>query len=217
MDIYHFIEKNISRIQNPVIFEIGSHIGMDSEKISRLTGSKIYGFEPDPRNLEILNGKRSQFFHEISPVAVSDSDGKANFYLSSGTPPEVYEDDDMNRDWSASNSLKFPRKHLDLHTWCKFDYFIEVDTIKLDTYCNAKGIERIDFVWMDVQGAEDLVIDGMQQMKLNTKFIYTEFSKEELYDKSPSKTQILKLLGSEWRIIKEFENDILLGNQSLNS
>ena len=61
MEIFEFIEKNIATIKDPVIFEIGSHIGIDSEKISRITGCKIYGFEPDPRNLEILRNKRSEF------------------------------------------------------------------------------------------------------------------------------------------------------------
>jgi len=215
MDIYQFISENISHIENPIVFEIGSHIGIDSEKISEIVGSKIYGFEPDPRNLEILTSKRSEFFHEISTLAISNNDGKSNFYLSSGTAPEEYEDEDMNRDWSASNSLKLPRKHLDLHQWCKFDWCIEVETIKLDTYCKNKNIDHIDFIWMDVQGAEDLVIEGMGDFKNNIRFIYTEYNNDDLYDGSPTLEKIVSMLGEGWSIEKVYENDVLLKNNNI--
>jgi FkbM family methyltransferase len=217
MEIFEFIEKNIATIKDPVIFEIGSHIGIDSEKISRITGCKIYGFEPDPRNLEILRNKRSEFFHDISPLAVSDKEGRSYFHLSSGKPPEIYDDSDMNRDWSASNSLKTPKKHTEIHEWCRFDFYMEVETIKLDTYCTSKGIDRIDFLWMDVQGAEDLVIKGMENIKKNIRFIYTEYNDDELYEKSPTKNQILNMLGAEWEVILQFENDILIKNRFLES
>lgn len=215
MEIFKFIRKEISKIENPVIFEIGSHIGTDSKRISQIAGNKIYGFEPDPRNLEILREKKSEFFYEISPKAISDVNGISRFYLSSGNPPEIYKNEDMNRDWSASNSLKIPKKHLEVHDWCKFDFCIDVQTIRLDSYCEEKGINHIDFLWMDVQGAEDLVINGMGEMKKNIKYIYTEYSNDELYDGSPNENTILNLLGDSWEILLQFENDILIKNKDL--
>jgi FkbM family methyltransferase len=214
MSIFEFIEKHISEIKEPIIFEIGAHIGIDSEKISKIINSKIWGFEPDPRNLEILNTKKAHFFHEVSSFAISDIDGQSPFYISSGIPPEIYEDEDMNRDWSASNSLKKPFKHLDIHSWCKFDLSIIVQTIRLDTYCSLKNISHIDFVWMDVQGAEDLVIKGMGNMKKNIKYIYTEYNSDQLYYDSCNKDRILDSLGDGWEIIMEYENDIIIENKN---
>lgn len=214
MGIFEFIEKTVGQIKNPVIFEIGAHLGIDSEKISTIANSKIWGFEPDPRNLEVLNSKRSQFFHEISPIAVSDVDGSSQFFLSSGNPPEIYEDEDMNKDWSASNSLKQPLKHLEIHDWCRFDKYITVQTTRLDTYCSLKNISHVDFIWMDVQGAEDLVIRGMGHIKKNIKYIYTEYNSEELYVGACNKDGILDLLGDGWEIVMEYENDIIIENKN---
>lgn len=210
--IYFFIEKNLK--SDSVIFEIGVHIGTDSEKIYDLTGSEhLYGFEPDPRNIKILEERnRIRIFKEFSGVALSDTNGISNFYLSSGTPPELYEDPDMNKDWSASSSLKKPKKHLDVHKWCKFNFYERVKTIRFDDFCKERNIEFIDFVWMDVQGAEDLVIKGMGDMKDRIKYLYTEYSECQLYDGSLGKEEILNKLGSSWEIIKDFGNDILLKN-----
>jgi FkbM family methyltransferase len=42
---------------------------------------------------------------------------------------------------------------------------IEVKTKRFDTYCNENKINKIEFVWMDVQGSELDIIDGMGDFK----------------------------------------------------
>ena len=49
---------------------------------------------------------------------------------------------------------------------------------------------------MDVQGAELDVLKGFKNYINTTRFIYTEYSKTELYEDSPNKEQILNLLGN---------------------
>jgi FkbM family methyltransferase len=214
-EIHSFISDNLN--PDSVIFEVGVHIGTDTEKIYELSGSNnIYGFEPDPRNIQILEKRnRISIFKEFCSAALSNEKGSFDFYLSSGNPPEIYEDPDMNLEWSASNSLKKPKKHLDVHSWCKFDYYTKVETLRLDDFCHSRGIKFIDFIWMDVQGAEDLVIKGMGDMKPRIRYIYTEFNDDEMYEGSLNMEGILSILGDGWEIIEKYENDVLLENKKM--
>jgi FkbM family methyltransferase len=211
--IYDFIKQNLN--QDSVIFEIGTHFGTDSEELIKATSCKnLHGFEPDPRNIEVIRKRnRTELFKELNACAVSNIDGTADFYLSSGEPPTYFEDEDYRSNWSASNSLKKPKHHLHAAPWCKFEHYREVNTIRVDTYCNNKSIREIDFIWMDVQGAEDLVIDGMGSMKKHIKYIYTEYSRDELYEGSLNYDQILEALGPDWMVIVAYDNDVLLKNK----
>ena len=42
---------------------------------------------------------------------------------------------------------------------------VEVKTKKIETYCLENNIKNIDFIWMDVQGAELNIIKGMGEFK----------------------------------------------------
>ena len=86
-------------------------------------------------------------------------------------------------------------------------------TGRIDTYCSEKNINKIDFVWMDVQGAEKEVLSGFGEIIEKTKYIFTEYSDKELYENGTmSKNSILSLLGKDWDIVHDFGNDILLIN-----
>ncbi len=213
MDIYKFIEENIT--DQSCFFEVGSHFGIDTAKIIKFT-SNIHCFEPDLRNIEIF--KKLGLSVVLNQIAISNIDGYAEFYLSSGN---VYEskygptnNEILNRnDWSASSSLKLPKNHKIVTPWVKFENNINVQTKRIDTYCLEKNIEKIDFIWMDVQGAEMDVIQGMGNMKNKIHFIYTEYSDNELYENQPTKDQIIENLGNDWRLVFDFGGDILLENK----
>jgi FkbM family methyltransferase len=217
MDIYKFIENNIS--EKSLFFEIGSHFGIDTEKFTNFT-KNLHCFEPDPRNIEMF--KKLGLNVILNNVAVSNIDGYAEFYLSSG---DVYEsiygptnNDILNKnDWSASSSLKFPKNHKIVTPWVKFEKKITVQTTRIDTYCVEKSIEKIDFIWMDVQGAEIEVIEGIGNMKNKIHFIYTEYSDSELYENQPTKNKIIENLGIDWKVIFDFGGDILLENMKYKS
>jgi FkbM family methyltransferase len=221
MKIYDFIKENFN--SHSIIFEIGAHFGEDTRKIYESTGAEIHSFEPDPRNVQfILNSNLSEIC-KFNPYAVSSELGESEFFLSSGKPNSYIEDDEIrNSDWSLSSSLKKPKDHLEIHPWCKFGDSVKVKTITLDSYVSENEIKKIDFIWMDVQGAEDLVFKGMTNSKNITKYIFTEYCEDgvELYDSAPTRNQILSSLGEGWEILYDFGNtgsgiDVLLKNTKL--
>lgn len=214
MDIYSIINSIFNK--NSIFFEIGSHFGLDTQKLL-LISNHIHCFEPDPRNIEIF--KKFNLPVILNEIAISDKDGIEDFYLSSGNVYEskygpTHQDIVNNHDWSSSSSLKQPKHHLTITPWVKFNYKISVKTQRLDTYCIQNNINKIDFIWMDVQGAELDVICGIGDYKNKINYIYTEYSDYELYENQPTKQQILDYLGSDWEVLFDFGGDILLKNNN---
>jgi FkbM family methyltransferase len=214
MNIKNFIKENLN--SESIFFEIGSHFGLDTKEFIKIT-KNIHCFEPDPRNIEMF--KKLKLPIVLNECAVSNIDGTSTFYLSSGnvfeskygpTSNEIVN----NNDWSASSSLISPKNHIIKTPWVKFENIIEVKTKKIETYCLEKNIEKIDFVWMDVQGAELNVINGMGGVKNKIRYIYTEYSDEELYENQATKKQIVEELGTNWDVIFDFGGDILLKNKN---
>ena len=208
--------KNLIRKKNPIIFEIGCADGIDTMEFIKAFGDEmtLYCFEPDERNANtFLNGgdrpldknfksgiKRDNVIFEQK--AIGNIDGVVEFNQSS----TIY-----------SSSLKKPVNAL-FEQWpqIKFDSVLNVESVKLDSYVSDKNIGIIDFVWADVQGAEDLMIEGGKDSFNNkVRFLYTEYAKTEYYEESLNQIDILKSLGDSWEIVKDFGTDVLLRNKNL--
>ncbi len=58
---------------------------------------------------------------------------------------------------------------------------IEVESIRLDRFCAKAGVTAIDVLWMDVQGAELLVLEGMGDLLRQVSFIHMEVEFFEIY------------------------------------
>jgi FkbM family methyltransferase len=176
-----------------VIFDIGSCEGEDSIKYSRIFPfSKIYAVEALPSNLPLLKGnldKYGVFNVEILPFALSNNKGISKFYVSSGKPDEQPD----NLDWdfgNKSSSLLPPDKHLETAPWLKFQSVIDVETRTIKDICIEKGIDYIDFIHMDVQGAELKVLEGAEDILEKVKVIWLEVESITLYENQPLKPDI---------------------------
>lgn len=204
-----FICQLVSR-PDPTILEIGCNDGSNTLWFLEIFDSpKIFCFEPDPRAASRFKrkiGNRPEVgFYEC---AISNKDGKETFYMSSGQENEM-----MPEGWDYSGSIRKPKNHLKIHPWCKFEKKIIVKTKRLDTWCKEKGIDRIDFIWMDVQGAEIDVIRGGRNALRNTRYLYTEYNNKELYEGQLSLKQLLKKL-AEFEVVVRYPDDILLRNKN---
>jgi FkbM family methyltransferase len=167
-----------------IIFDIGACEGEDSIKYSKLfPNAKVYSFEPLPKNI-IIAEENLKTYNATSvtlvPVALSDKTGKQVFYVSSGRPENAYAQEDWDYG-NKSSSLLPPDEVLTAHKWLKFNEQIEVRTDTLENYCNQNSIKVVDFIHMDVQGAEALVLQGAGDFITNIKAIWLEVSEITLY------------------------------------
>jgi len=196
---------------DPVILDIGSNDGSQTALFLRIfPGAQVYAFEPDPRAAKRFRQNVSAPRASLLNVALSNQDGTAEFHLSGGTPPPAFRDK-MPEGWDESGSLKPPKRHLEVYPWCSFGETATVQTMRLDTWFQAAGVGAIDFIWADVQGAEKELIEGGMLALSKTRFLYTEYSDNELYAGQVGLSAIQRLL-PDFRIVHRWENNVLLRN-----
>lgn len=210
MDIYQFI-----RDLNPtVLVEIGVHFGEDTRRFREmLPAAHIVGFEPDPRNIEIIRNTGIDALCEFHPIALSDKTEVRPFYMSSGKARFDTDRQHLENDWSSSSSLKRPTGHLTLHKWITFPKTTMVQCARLDDIPSLKQ-ETVDFIWVDVQGAEDIVFSGARDVLSRTRYVYTEYA-TDLYEGQLNREQLLAMFGPTWSVVHDYGGDILLKNTSI--
>jgi FkbM family methyltransferase len=194
------IEKELKVLFNAndalTIFEIGACEGEDRIRYARIfPNANIYTFEALPNNIAHI--KRNINKYEIKNVSVhnvalSFEIGSADFYVSNGRPENAVESD-----WdygNKSSSLLPPDKHTDLASFIKFNEKITVPTDTLQNFCKNNSIKSIDFIHMDVQGAELMVLQGAEDFIASVKAIWLEVSQIQAYKDQPLVDDINKFM-----------------------
>ena len=212
MDIKHFIHS----LKIETFVEIGMHFGIDTQDFRRMhPNARIVCFEPDPRNIEMIKKLGNDKICELNEFALSNTNEPMDFYLSSGNSKGLLSDPLLTgNDWSCSSSLKRPTGHLTAHRWITFPTSVKVQCCKLDDFKPLKNT-KIDFMWVDVQGAEDLVFSCAQETLKNTHYVYTEYCNTQLYEGQLNLQGVLALFPG-FRVIHNFGGDVLLENISFN-
>jgi FkbM family methyltransferase len=122
--------------------------------------SKVYAFEANPVVAEKLkrNISLNNFEHliEVNQWAVADKVGEVTFSLSS----------DSNSGWG----------HIGEDT--RFEKIV-TKTDTLDNFFEEKGLEKVDLMKVDIEGAEDMLIEGAKRIlsEQRIKHIHMEFCK----------------------------------------
>jgi 2-O-methyltransferase len=199
-----FIRRLLTNTPNPTIFELGMCDGFHTAMLLSFctTKPRYFGFEPDLRNVQKILAtelpQRMRFF----PDAVGNVTGPVTFYMA--TP-------DPNGCVGSSSISEFTPVLTELWPWLKCQETKEVWCWRLDDFCAQNNVERIDFVWMDVQGAERLVFDGGPVMLAKTRYIWTEYDGGTLY-KNSSTIAAIKARFPDWKVLFDLGGDVLLEN-----
>lgn len=203
------IRAVLADVRDPVVVELGAHTGEDGEIFERccMPGAKLTHVmvEPDPRNCEqILKRHRPAADWRLWQGAVADTHGLREFHTCWNT-----------RDTSrASGSLLAPTAHLIHFPFIKFESTINVPCFTLDRIYEVERITKIDLLYVDVQGAERLVIAGGQNALRHTRYAFMEAEPEvELYEGEalkPELTQIMADLG--WEVTGDFTYNLMFRN-----
>lgn len=184
------------------ILDIGGCEGEETIRYSRLFPlSNIYVFEPLPLNINRIYKNLTKYNLKnvaVLPVAVSNEIGVSKFYISSGKPDHILDDVDWDFG-NKSSSLLLPKINNN-PDWLFFDEEILVDTITLESFFINNKINAIDFIHMDVQGAELKVLEGAKKIIKNIKAIWLEVSEIELYKNQPLRPDI-----EEFMKLNDFE------------
>jgi FkbM family methyltransferase len=185
------------------IFDIGACTGEDSIIYSNLfPNATITAFEPLTGNVDVMKQHLKAYGKEgrvhIESTALSDIEGEFSFYVSSGSPyncENVQNTTIIPKEWNKSSSLLKPSHLLEKEfPWLEFKEQTVVKTKRLDNYLNCNSIAKIDFIHMDVQGAELKVLLGLGQKIKNVKVIWLEIENIAFYENQPLRKDIQSYL-----------------------
>jgi FkbM family methyltransferase len=139
--------------QGDVVFDIGANIGAHTLHFARITGASgcVYAFEPTDYATNKLRANIA-----LNPELIGRIDIQQTFLVADSG--EKVPDKVVSR-WPVAN------EHNDLHSdhLGKPELILAASAITADDFCEAKGIERLDFVKIDVDGHEYSVLNGFRK------------------------------------------------------
>lgn len=151
---------------NPVIFEAGGHYGWDTVKFClKWPNAKIISFEANPHTYEKLLEKTNWLQNiQVYNLAVNNYNGTAILNA-------CHREDKEDPSYEGTSSL-LPPSELTKNYYQGSQ--IEVPCIVLDDWCEKNNIETLDFMWLDLEGLEQQVLQSSPRILESVKVIYTE-------------------------------------------
>lgn len=209
------LQALLGTMHGATIIEAGGHHGETAASVlSWLPGApRLYlCIEADPRNVPVLM-ERAGTRVTVLGCAIGREDGEVTLRLSdTDLGPEV---PDLER-WTWSSSIRRPKKHLEAWPHIHFDKSVTVACRSLDSLAKEHGIERVDFLWADIEGAERDLVEGGLLTLSRTRYLYLEAFGDEMYEGQWVREEMTAFLNERgFQVVQEFDNDVLYRNTSL--
>src|SRR5438477_969620 len=138
-----------------VVFDVGAYVGEVTLLFARFVRPKgqVHSFEASPETfarLETICRAAGYQNVTLNRTAVSEKEGEVDFHIYGG---EL-------QSWNtrADRPLERYGIHVEKPKLCR------ISATTVDAYCERKGIERIDRLKVDVEGAELHVLQGASRM-----------------------------------------------------
>jgi len=162
-----------------VIFDIGARDCEQSiEFYQQFPQAKIYSFECNPNTLPLCRKNIEPYQDRIQLIegAVTDYDGTITFYpIDQEKTVTTWQDGNP-----GASSIYKANGTYEVEQYVQ--YAIDASCHRLDTVMTANGIERVDIIWMDLQGAELLALRSLGDRIHQVRYVYTEISHRPIYD-----------------------------------
>lgn len=197
------------------VLDIGAHVGYYSRRLARLVGrqGRVLAFEPHPRIFATLEINLRRFENVIPlQMAVSDVDGKAELhdYLMMSASGSLHYDEGLRRLQQASlgQSDVAPRiaQNFPSQTF-------SVPTTRVDTCLANLGIETVDVIKMDIEGAEIRALQGMSEtiVRSPSLVLVMEYNPQALRASGADPVEaVRRVLSMGFRNVRAIEEDASL-------
>lgn len=133
--------------------DVGAALGLFSLELARLVGEggRVIAIEPSSTSVRLLkrNARRNRAVVSVLHAAASSADGARNFYLTDSSDSHAF----------YPHPLIGPRKQ------------ISIKTVRLDSVA-----ESVDFLKIDVEGAELDVLRGASQLLSRSPLLVVEWA-----------------------------------------
>ncbi len=169
-----------------IIIDVGARGGFRKQWRAFNDQFQIIGFEPDLKECTRLNKKYKSSQHKFYPIALSKTAGKRKFYITN---------------YPASSGFYKPNmefyKRLPSEKNMSIRKIVTIKTITLDSFLKKNKTSKIDFIKLDIEGAELDVLKGAKEILKKSVFgLSIEISFNPLHINRPTFSQLDSLLSS---------------------
>lgn len=202
IDSFHLCEKELfhsemykfnSQTSNPLIIDCGTNIGMSIIYFKQLyPDAQIVGFEADEYIYDFLKRNVESYnFRDVQIIneAVYNRIGKFSFFNEGGAGGRIEQDDNVKS-------------------------YKNVSAVRLRTYLENK---KIDFLKLDIEGAEYEVLKDCEDLLINIDHIFVEY--HSFPDRSQNLQDILSILsnaGFKYHIKEAYSTPLPYVERKLN-
>ncbi|MCU0534210.1 MAG: FkbM family methyltransferase [Hydrococcus sp. Prado102] len=186
-DLEHQINYNFwswlnQQYQINTIIDIGANNGDFAAFLAQKFNPKVvYAFEPLESCLADLEAKKTIIPNlEILNLALSNTNGRANFYQNAYAP--------------SSSLLPVSHYSKDFFPQTAQETSTTVEVAKLDDVLDIEKIPQDILIKIDCQGTEDLVITGGKEIFSVAKCVLIEASFVPMYENQPLFAEIYRIL-----------------------
>ena len=164
-----------------------------------ISTANIYAFEPNPSTLPTCREKVKPFSNvHLIEKAVGNVNGKVQFYqIDQERTVTSWVDGNPGASSLFVSSDKYPVERY-------VQKEIEVESITLGSFMQIYGVSEIDLLWMDIQGAELLALEGLGHKISEVKLIHLEVGFFEIYQNQPLFGEIKRFLNSQGFLLVGF-------------
>ena len=164
-----------------VIIEVGACDCSDTLQFHKLyPDAQIYTFECNPITLPLCHKKIAEIDNiRLIEKAVSNISGPTKFYpINASKSITTWGDGNPGASSLFLSSGKYPTE-----TYVQDEITVEATTLK--DFIEAEQISQVDILWMDIQGAELLALEGTGEYIDWVKLLHTEVEFQEIYSGQP--------------------------------
>ena len=168
------------------ILDAGAHFGEDTFKISKLWPSgKVIAFEPNPLCFSTIQEQLPSHPNVVFyPAALGVKTGITQLYISEG-------------DTSGADTIMTPAMDDALWKYMlpkDFSQTVEVPIWNLDEWAQKYGVKGIDFMHLDMEGAEGMMLKACPNILKTVSFIQIEYRHSKPFHDAMSYPEIIKFL-----------------------
>ena len=174
-----YLTQTFKNKEVEVIFDVGACHALESVELSKkYPNAKVYTFEANPVSYNVCL-ENTEGYDSITVIneAVNDYDGLCKFYpMDKEKTVTTWEDGNQGASslYRANGQYDFIEKYV--------QYEIEVPCTRLDTFCEKNNIDKIDVIWMDLQGAELKALQSLGSRLDTVQIIHTELEMNPMYE-----------------------------------